>query len=454
MEKRKTAAVILAAGMGTRMKSRLPKVLHPIAGRPMLHHLLDTVKEVGFDRVVVVAGPEMPAVVEAVKPHACVIQKERLGTGHAVAQAREALADFDGDVMVLYGDTPLMTAETMERILAARRQDPEPAVVVLGFRPRDPGAYGRLVTEGDGETGALEAVVEFKEATPAQRRIGLCNSGVLAAERRRLFALLERVGNDNAKGEYYLTDVVALARADGSPCRFVSAEEAECLGVNSRQDLAMAESIAQDRLRRAAMEAGATLIDPSTVHFSYDTRLGQDVVVHPFVVFGPGVTVADGVTIKGFCHFEETTVARGAIVGPYARLRPGAEIGEEAHVGNFVEVKKATVEAGAKVNHLSYIGDGRVGAGANIGAGTIFCNYDGFTKAFTDIGAGAFIGSNSALVAPVTIGAGAAVGAGSVITRDVSADALAVARGTQMEMSGWAAIHRAKKQAEHDKGKK
>ncbi|MBF0562216.1 MAG: bifunctional UDP-N-acetylglucosamine diphosphorylase/glucosamine-1-phosphate N-acetyltransferase GlmU [Alphaproteobacteria bacterium] len=451
MAKRKTAAVILAAGMGTRMKSALPKVLHPIAGQPMIRYLLNTVESVGFDRVVVVVGPEMEAVAAAVQPHAFVVQSDRLGTGHAVAQAGPALADFDGDVAVLYGDSPLITSHTLQRMGNALQREPGPAVVVLGFQPRDPAEYGRLmvplaeksVAEESG--GQLDAIVEFREATPEQRSVTLCNSGVMMADRARLFAWLSRVDNANAKGEYYLTDVVGLARGDGLSCAYVVAPETECFGVNSRQELAQAEAMVQERLRNAAMDSGVTLIDPGTVTFCQDTRLGRDVVVYPHVVFGPGVTVADGVVIKSFCHFEDAAIRRGATIGPYARLRPGAEIGEGAHIGNFVEIKKATVEAGAKVSHLSYIGDGRIGAGANIGAGTIFCNYDGFTKGFTDIGPGAFIGSNSALVAPVSVGAGAIVGAGSVITKNVSADALAVARGKQMEVTGWAATFRASK---------
>lgn len=439
MAQRKIAAVVLAAGMGTRMKSDLPKVLHPVAGRPMLRYLLDTVEGLGVERVVVVVGPAMEAVADLAAPHHAVVQTERLGTGHAVAQARAALEGFDGDILVLYGDTPLVTRSTLERMLDVRRSARAPSVVVLGFTPSDSGAYGRLVVTAD---GGLDGIVEYADASPEQRAIGLCNSGVMAVDGARLFDLVGRVGNGNAKGEYYLTDIVGLARADGTRCAFVEGTPSELLGVNSRKDLAAAEAVAQERLRDAAMAAGATLIDPSTVYFSHDTRLGRDVVIHPHVVFGPGVTVADGVTIKSFCHFEEATIASGAIIGPYARLRPGAEIGEDAHIGNFVEIKKAKVEKGAKVNHLSYVGDGRVGAGANIGAGTIFCNYDGFTKAFTDIGAGAFIGSNTALVAPVKVGDGAAVGAGSVITKNVSPDALAVARGSQMEMPGWAAVHR------------
>ncbi len=447
MAKGKIAAVVLAAGMGTRMKSRLPKVMHPIAGRPMVQHLIATVSELSPDQVVVVVGPDMQVVADAVAPHPTVEQTDRLGTAHAVLQAREALAGFDGDVLILYGDTPLISLETLELMLAARRAEPKPAVVVLGFQPESQNEYGRLVVGGNG----LEAIVEYKDASPAQRAIPLCNSGVMCVDGALLFELLADVRNDNAKGEYYLTDIVALARKRGLPCAHVEGDEEELLGVNSRAELAVAEDVLQNQLRAEAMVNGATLTDPSTVWFSYDTRLGRDVVVGPSVFFGPGVTVGDGVEIKSFCHFENCSIADGATVGPFARLRPGAEVGEAAHIGNFVEIKKAVVEPGAKVNHLTYIGDARVGAGANVGAGTITCNYDGFGKYKTDIGKGAFIGSNSSLVAPVSIGDGAIVGAGSVVTKDVPADALVVARGKQEQVQGWAARFRDKKRAEKAK---
>ncbi|WP_404379754.1 bifunctional UDP-N-acetylglucosamine diphosphorylase/glucosamine-1-phosphate N-acetyltransferase GlmU [Caenispirillum salinarum] len=434
MSKTKTAAVVLAAGMGTRMKSALPKVMHPLTGRPMVSHLLSTVEAVGVDEAVVVVGPGMEAVGRAVAPHPTVEQTDRLGTAHAVMQAREVLAGFDGDVLVLYGDTPLITPETLGKMLEARRGPVRPAVVVLGFRPEDPGAYGRLMMDGD----SLEAIVEAKDATPEQLAVDLCNSGVMCVDGAKLLDLLDRVGNDNAKGEYYLTDIVALARGEGLACAVVEGAEEELLGVNSRAELAVAEAVAQKRLRKAAMDGGATLIAPETVFMSHDTVIGRDVVIQPNVTFGPGVKVGDGVEIKGFCHFEQCTIAQGATVGPYARLRPGAEVGEGANIGNFVEIKKAVVEPGAKVNHLTYIGDARVGAKANIGAGTITCNYDGFMKYHTDIGTGAFIGSNSALVAPVKIGDGAIVAAGSVVTGDVEPDSLAVARGRQEARPGWA----------------
>jgi bifunctional UDP-N-acetylglucosamine pyrophosphorylase / glucosamine-1-phosphate N-acetyltransferase len=440
----KLAVIVLAAGMGTRMKSDLPKVMHPLGGRPMVKHLMDTVAGLNPEKVVVVVGPGMDQVAAAVAPAVTVVQHERLGTGHAVAQAREALAGFEGTILVLYGDTPLLTRETLERLLAERECPKKPAVVVLGFKPAEAGHYGRLVVGAEG----LKAIVEWKEATPEQRDIPLCNSGVMALDGKRLWGLLDLVGNDNAKGEYYLTDLVALARNAGASCSYVIGEVEELQGVNSRLELSAAEAVIQQRLRKAAMENGATLLAPETVFLSWDTRIGRDVVLWPHVVCGPGVEIGDRVTIKGFCHFEGCTIAAGGDIGPYARLRPGAEIGPDVHVGNFVEIKKSVIESGAKVNHLTYVGDARVGAKANIGAGTITCNYDGFEKSLTEIGAGAFIGSNTSLVAPVKIGAGAIVGAGSVITKDVTTDALAVARSVQMEVAGWAQRFRARRVAE------
>ena len=442
MAARKTAVVVLAAGRGTRMKSDLPKVLHPLAGRPMISHLLGRVAALeSVARVVVVTAPGADAVRGAVAPADIAVQTEPLGTGHAVLAAREALAGFTGDILVLCGDSPLMRSETLDALIAARRGPGAPAIVVLGMRPEDPGEYGRLLVDSE---GALEAIVEYREATPEIRAGRLCNSGMMAADCAQLFSLLGRLGNDNAKGEYYLTDVVALARAEGAAAAVVEADADELRGINSRADLAAAEAIMQNRLRAEAMAAGASLIDPSTVYFSADTRLGRDVTVGPQVFFGPGVTVGDSVEIRAFCHIEGAAIAAGAIVGPFARLRPGADIGAGAHIGNFVEIKKSLVETGAKVNHLAYIGDSRIGAKANVGAGTITCNYDGFVKSRTDIGAGAFIGSNTALVAPVTIGDGAMVGAGSVVTEDVEADALAVGRGRQRNFSGWAVAFRSR----------
>jgi bifunctional UDP-N-acetylglucosamine pyrophosphorylase/glucosamine-1-phosphate N-acetyltransferase len=439
------AVVVLAAGLGTRMKSALPKVLHPVAGRPMVQAVIEAAATLAPARIVVVIGAGMEQVAEAVRPHPTCVQEPRLGTGHAVMAARQALAGFAGDVLICYGDTPLITAETLARMRAARRAEPAAAVVVLGFRPADPGAYGRLITAAD---GSLDRIVEAKDATPAELAVSLCNYGVMAVDGRLLFPLLDRTTNANAKGEYYLTDIVKLARADGLRCRVVDGDAEELLGVNCREDLAAAERVAQGRLRRRAMAAGATLTDPETVWFAHDTRLGRDVVVGPGVIFAPGVSVGDNVVIKGFCHLEGVSIAARAEVGPFARLRPGADIGTGAHIGNFVEIKQARVEAGAKVNHLTYIGDARVGAGANIGAGTITCNYDGFFKELTDIGAGAFIGSNTALVAPVTIGDGAIVGAGSVIARDVPADSLALTRGPHAVKDGWAKAFRDRRRTE------
>ena len=448
MSSGETAAIILAAGLGTRMKSDLPKVLHPVAGRAMLGHLLDRLAEIEVTRSVVVVSPGMSGIASYAAPHPTAVQDPPLGTGHAVLAAREALDGFEGRILILFGDTPLLTAGTMRAMADSLAAAQAPAVAVLGFRPGDPAEYGRLVTDAD---GALEAIVEYRDATDAQREIGLCNAGIMAVDGRRLFSLLDRVGNDNAKNEYYLTDIISLARGDGLGCVVVEVDDPdEVMGVNSRADLARAEAAMQKRLRDAAMAAGVTLTDPDTVWFSHDTKLGRDVVIGPNVVFGAGVTIGDNVEVRAFCHIDGATIESGALIGPFARLRPGARIGVDAHIGNFVEIKEALIETGAKVNHLSYVGDSRVGAGANIGAGTITCNYDGFFKSFTDIGAGAFIGSNTALVAPVKVGDGAVIGAGSVISRDVGADALAVTRAAQEELGGWAVKYRSRKQAEKD----
>jgi bifunctional UDP-N-acetylglucosamine pyrophosphorylase/glucosamine-1-phosphate N-acetyltransferase len=446
------AAIILAAGMGTRMKSALPKVLHPVANRPMISHILTTLEAVSPERTVVVVAPGMDRIAKAVAPAETAVQTEALGTGHAVLAAREAMADFAGDVLVLFGDTPLLTAETMQKMVAARRAANDPAVVVLGFRPEDPAEYGRLVTDAD---GGLKAIVEYRDATPEQREIGLCNAGIMAIDGKVMFSLLDAVGRDNAKGEYYLTDIVEIALGRQLACVAIEADDlAEVMGVNSRAQLAEVEEAMQSRLRANAMANGVTMTDPETVWLSADTKLGRDVTIEPNVFFGTGVTIADDVEIRAFCHIDQAEVASGCIVGPYARLRPGARLERDAHIGNFVEIKAALVEEGAKVNHLSYIGDARVGAKANIGAGTITCNYDGFFKDITDIGAGAFIGSNSALVAPVKIGDGAIVGAGSVVTTEVEADALAVARGKQRNIGGWAKSFRTRRQADKDASKK
>jgi bifunctional UDP-N-acetylglucosamine pyrophosphorylase/glucosamine-1-phosphate N-acetyltransferase len=439
------AVIVLAAGHGTRMKSRKPKVLHPIAGRPMVKHVIAAAETLEPTDIVAVIGPDMWDVEVACEPYKAVEQTQRLGTGHAALQAKKKLSGFDGDILIMFGDTPLISPETLQAMVERRREADEPVVVVLGFRAEDPGPYGRLILDDE---GALERIVEAKDASPEELETDLCNSGVMCVEGGVLFDMLEAVGNDNAQGEYYLTDIVAIAREAGGSCAVVEGEEDEMLGVNSRVHLAQAEAVVQYRMRLDAMEGGATLQDPDTVHFSWDTKLGRDVVVEPHVYFGPGVRVRNNAEVRAFSHLEGVTVEEWAQVGPYARLRPGAVIGRNAKVGNFVEVKNADVEEGAKINHLSYIGDARVGEGANIGAGTITCNYDGFLKSKTDIGAGAFIGSNSALVAPVSIGDGAIVGAGSTITKDVAPDAIAVERAPQKALADAAPKFRERKAAE------
>ncbi len=439
------ACLVLAAGKGTRMKSDLPKVLHPVAGLPMIGHVLAALTALAPARLAVVIGPEMAAVARAVAPWPSVVQEARLGTADAVRVGLTALRDLAGDVLVVYGDTPLITPATLRAMVARRHGADDPALVVLGMRPADPGQYGRLVLD---PAGGLEAIVEHADATPAQRAIGLCNGGLMAFDGARLPELIAAIGNANAKGEFYLTDAVAAARARGWGCAVVEGSAEEVLGINSRAELAAAEGLMQARLRAAAMAEGATLIDPETVWLSADTRLGRDVVVQPGVVFGPGVTIGDRVEIRAFSHLEGARVADDAQIGPFARLRPGAAVEAGAHVGNYVELKNTVLGAGAKANHLTYLGDATVGPGANIGAGTITCNYDGFFKHRTAIGAGAFIGSNTALVAPVTIGAGATIGAGSVITRNVADDALGVERAKQLEVKGWARRFRELKAAE------
>lgn len=431
------AAIILAAGMGTRMKSDLHKVLHPIAGRPMLLHLIDNVRALAPERVVVVAGARREQVEAAVTPLGVevAIQAEQLGTGHAVRQAEAALSGFDGDVLILYGDVPLVSTATMARMIERLHSDGEPSVVVLGFRPADAAAYGRVIADKDSR---IAKIVEYKDASADERAVTLCNSGLMAVRSADLFRLLAQVTNDNAAGEYYLTDLAELAVKDGPGAVVVETAADEVAGVNSRAELAAVDASWQAKRRVQAMAEGATLVDPATVWFSFDTKVGRDVLIEPNVFFGPGVSVADGATIRGFSHIEGATIGTGAEVGPYARLRPGAVLGEKSKVGNFVEVKKAVLGKGAKANHLTYLGDAEIGAGANIGAGTITCNYDGFFKYKTVIGEGAFVGSNSALVAPVTIGAGAIVGAGSTVTKDVEPDALRLVRPEQQTKSGWA----------------
>ena len=434
------AAIILAAGKGSRMKSDLHKVLHPIAGRPMLMHLLDSVDALSPARKVVVVGSGKDQLEAALASSASLaVQEPQLGTGHAVQQAADALQGFDGDVLILYGDVPFVPAATMHSMIHRLNAPDAPAVVVLAFEPEDMLSYGRVITDGD----RITKMVEHKDASAEERACRLCNSGLMAVKSKDLFALLSRVGNDNAAGEFYLVDIVNIANADGRHCAVVTTDPFDVAGINSRAELASMEAAWQDRRRTKAMADGASLIAPETVWFSYDTVIGRDVVIQPNVFFGPGVTIADKVIINGFSHIEGATIASGAEIGPYARLRPGTVLEEKSKVGNFVEVKKTRLGKGAKANHLTYLGDADIGAGANIGAGTITCNYDGFLKHQTQIGAGAFIGSNSALVAPVTIGAGAIVAAGSTITSDVSPDALALVRPKQEEKSGWAARFRA-----------
>ena len=441
----KKAAVILAAGQGTRMKSPLPKVLHRIGHRTMLDRAIDAALEAGCERAIVVVGSHSPEVRAAAERRVgaadIVTQDPPAGTGHAVSQARDALAGFDGTVIVTYADSPLMSAGVLAPVfeLAACGD-----VAVLGFMARDPGAYGRLVLDGD----TLDAIVEAREATPEQRAIHLCNSGVIACDRALLFSLLAEVRNDNSKNEYYLTDVIAIARARGLQACVTLAAESDVMGANSQAELAAIERVWQDGVRRTMMEGGVHMPSPETVFFAWDTKVEPGVTIEPNVIFAEGVSLASGAVIRAFSHLEGAHVAPGALIGPYARLRPGADIGEGAHIGNFVEVKNVKVGAGAKANHLSYLGDGTVGAGANIGAGTVFCNYDGIFKHRTVIGERAFIGSNSSLVAPVTIGHGAMTGSGSVITRDVAPDALALSRPPQVQRDSWAAAFRDKRLAE------
>jgi bifunctional UDP-N-acetylglucosamine pyrophosphorylase/glucosamine-1-phosphate N-acetyltransferase len=427
--------IILAAGQGTRMNSDLPKVLHPLGAAPLLHHAMRAGQALDPDLTVVVAGHGAEAVTKAAHafdPQAqVVLQPEQLGTGHAVLQAAPALRDATGDAFVLYGDTPFVRAETLEAMLGARQRH---AVVVLGFEAADPGRYGRLVTQGD----VLLRIVEFKDANTEERDITLCNSGVICADVQLLRELVAKVGNQNAAGEYYLTDIVELARAAGHSAGVVICPEAETLGINTRAQLAQAEAQFQNNARAEALENGVTLTAPDTVFFALDTHLGRDATIGPNVVFGPGVTVESGATVHAFCHLEGCHISRGATVGPFARLRPGAELAEDVHVGNFVEIKNATLDEGVKVGHLTYLGDAHVGEHTNIGAGTVTCNYDGVMKHRTEIGAHAFIGSDTMLVAPVTVGARAMTASGSVITTDVPPEALALARAPQVNKPGLA----------------
>ena len=443
--KTELACVILAAGHGSRMKSSLPKVLHQVGHRPMLHHVMALGQTLGAARQVVVVGAGGEAVAAAAKEFddkaAIAVQDPPQGTGHAVQMALPALEGFDGTVLILYADTPLMRAETAAALIGTVTEGA--ALSVLGFETDEPGAYGRLITDDKGD---LDRIVEFKDASEDERAVTLCNAGLMAAPAALLREHLPKLSNDNAQGEYYLTDLPAMAKAAGGRCAIVRAGIDETSGVNRRSELAAAEAVFQDRRREEMMDAGVTLIDPSSVWFAHDTRIAQDVVIGPHVVFGPGVTIGEGVRIEAFSHLEGCTVQASASIGPYARLRPGTDVGAGAKIGNFVETKKAVLGPGAKVSHLTYLGDAQIGAEANIGAGTITCNYDGYDKHLTVIGEGAFVGSNSSLVAPVTIGKGAYVGSGSVVTKSVPDDALTVARGRQMTKEDWAKSFRARKE--------
>ena len=443
MQRRTCLAIVLAAGEGTRMRSATPKALHRIGGRTLLAHVLTAAKQAGGGDIAVVVGPDHEAVAQearALAPKAGIFeQTQRRGTADAVLAARKAIARGADDILVMFADTPLVRPETLTGLRSALRRGA--AVAVLGFRPVDPAGYGRLLTRGE----ELLAIREDRDATPDERKIALCNGGLMALSGKTALAILGRIGNANSKGEFYLTDAVAIAHDMGLKAVAIETGEDDMRGINTKAQLAETEAVLQKRLRAAALDAGVTMTAPDTVFLSADTKFGKDVTIEPNVVFGPGVTVADGATIRAFSHLEGAHVGKGARVGPFARLRPGADLGADVHIGNFVEVKEAKIEAGAKANHLAYIGDARVGAGANIGAGTITCNYDGVAKHSTDIGKGAFIGSNSSLVAPVKIGDGAYVGSGSVVTKNVPADALAIARGQQTIKAGWAKRLRALK---------
>ncbi len=447
----KALTIVLAAGKGTRMKSQLPKALHQIGGRSLLGHVLAASRAAIAGNVAVVVGPDMASVAaeaDAQAPGArTFLQAGQQGTADAVLAAREAIAE-GGDVFVLFCDTPLIRSETLGRMQAAL--DTGAHVAVLGFEAQDPTGYGRLLTSADGE---LLAIREHNDATEEERAVRLCNSGVMAFRVGDLNGLLDQIDANNAKGEYYLTDAIELARKAGLKAVAVASDEEELLGVNDRRQLAVAEGVFQSRMRDQAMIEGATLIAPETVWFSHDTRIGRDCIIEPNVFFGPGVEIADNVVIRANSHIEGARIGAGARIGPFARLRPGAELGADVHIGNFVEVKNVAMGQGSKANHLAYLGDGSVGAKANIGAGTIFCNYDGFFKHRTEIGDGAFVGSNSALVAPVKIGDGAFVGSGSVISRDVPADALSLERNEQVTHAGWAEKFRTLMKRRKEKGR-
>ncbi|MBV9978921.1 bifunctional UDP-N-acetylglucosamine diphosphorylase/glucosamine-1-phosphate N-acetyltransferase GlmU [Bradyrhizobium sp.] len=440
MSARSSLTVVLAAGEGTRMRSNRPKVLHEIAGQSMLAHVLSAAPQGDGAGLAVVIGPHHEAVVGEIKrlrPDAKIfVQSERLGTAHAVLAAREAIAAGADELVVAFGDTPLISAETFARMRAALQGGA--ALAVLGFRAADPTGYGRLLIEG----GQLTSIREHADASAEERKVTLCNAGVMAFDGRKALEILDRIGNANAKSEYYLVDAVGIVRQQGGEAVVIETGEDEVRGINTKAQLAEAESVMQARLRRAALDAGVTLIAPDTVYLAADTTFGQDVTIEPFVVFGPGVSIADGAVIHSFCHIVQCSIGRNAQVGPYARIRPGTSLGDGAKIGNFVEAKASTLGAGVKVNHLSYIGDTEIGPNTNVGAGTITCNYDGFGKHKTTIGKGVFVGTNSSLVAPIKIGDGAYIGSGSVITRDVPADAMAVERSTQNNREGGATRYR------------
>ena len=444
------SAIVLAAGLGTRMRSKLPKVMHKIAGRPLINHVTDTLLKAGITDLTVVVGPDMEIVTKAVSPNPTVEQTLQLGTGDAVKSALDYIIDKNGHVLILFGADPLIKPDTIHRIIARRELLDNPAVVVLGFRPDEPGTYGRLIS---GSNDQLDAIIEAKEADTKTLAIDLCNSGIMAIDRSLLKTLIPKITNRNTKGEYYLTDVVAIARKLGHTCAYVEGDANEFIGVDTRADLANAELVLQRRLRQLALENGASLIDPNSIHLSFDTKIGSDVIIEPFVVIAPGVTIDDNVTIRAYSHLEGAHVSSGAVIGPFARLRPSTDIGKGVKIGNFVEVKNAIFESGSKANHLSYVGDARVGAKANIGAGTITCNYDGYNKSFTDIGAGAFIGSNTALVAPIKVGDGAIVGAGSTISKTVPDNALTVTRAPQNTIDRFATKYRKNKAAQKESAK-
>jgi bifunctional UDP-N-acetylglucosamine pyrophosphorylase / glucosamine-1-phosphate N-acetyltransferase len=436
MPRRTCLAIVLAAGEGTRMRSQLPKALHQLGGQSLLAHVVRAASAAGTDNMAVVVGPDHDSVAADARRWGTKVQifeqRERRGTAHAVLSASKAIERGADDILVMFADTPLVRAETLSKLREALADGA--TVAVLAFKPANPHGYGRLLMQGR----ELVAIKEERDATPEERKISLCNGGLMALAGNQALAVLRRIGNANAKGEYYLTDAVAVAREMGLKAAAIETSEDDVRGINNKVQLAEAEAVLQQRLRMAALEAGVTMIAPQTVYLSADTKFGKDVTIEPNVVFGPGVIIEDGATIRSFSHLEGAHVGKGARVGPFARLRPGANLGKDVHIGNFVEVKEAKIEDGAKANHLAYIGDARVGEGANVGAGTITCNYDGVAKHRTEIGRGAFIGSNSALVAPVRVGDGAYVGTGTVVTRDVPAGALALARAKQTVKEGWA----------------